>query len=68
MSCALRGRVDGILLTGGMSHSRRLTDAIAESVDWIAPVKVFAGEDELRALAEGALRVLRQEEPGPRIR
>ncbi len=64
MSCALRGRVDGILLTGGMSHSRRLTDAIAESVDWIAPVKVFAGEDELRALAEGALRVLRQEEPG----
>jgi butyrate kinase len=64
MSCALRGRVDAILLTGGMSHSQRLTEAIIASVSWIAPVKVFPGEDELRALAEGALRVLRGEEPG----
>jgi butyrate kinase len=64
MSCVLRGRVDAILLTGGMSHSQRLTTAITDAVRWIAPVKVFAGEDELRALAEGVLRVMRHEEPG----
>jgi butyrate kinase len=63
MSCALQGRVDAILLTGGMSHSQRLTSALQESVQWIAPVKVYPGEDELQALAEGVLRVLRHEEP-----
>jgi butyrate kinase len=63
MSCALRGRVDAILLTGGMSNSQRLISAISEAVRWIAPVKIFAGEDELRALAEGVLRVMRHEEP-----
>lgn len=63
MSCALRGRVDAILLTGGMSHSQRLASALQEAVQWIAPVKIYAGEDELRALAEGVLRVIRHEEP-----
>jgi butyrate kinase len=62
MACALQGRVDAILITGGMAHSQRLTDAIFECVRWIAPVKVFAGEDELKALAEGVLRVMHQEE------
>jgi butyrate kinase len=63
MSCVLRGRVDAILLTGGMSHSQRLTFAITEAVKWIAPVRIYVGEDELRALAEGVLRVMRHEEP-----
>ena len=63
MACVLRGRVDAILLTGGMAHSQRLTEAIREAVGWIAPIKIFAGEDELRALAEGVLRVMRHEEP-----
>jgi butyrate kinase len=63
MSCVLRGRVDAILLTGGMAHSQRLTSALQASVQWIAPVKIYAGEDELRALAEGVLRVIRHEEP-----
>jgi butyrate kinase len=62
MACALCGRVDAILLTGGMAHSQRLTVAVSEAAGWIAPVKVYAGEDELRALAEGALRVIRDEE------
>jgi butyrate kinase len=62
MACVLGGKVDAILLTGGMAHSRRLTEAITRSVSWIAPVRVYAGEDELRALAEGALRVLHHEE------
>ncbi|MFH1153677.1 MAG: butyrate kinase [Pseudomonadota bacterium] len=60
----LRGEVDGILLTGGMAHDTYLTNAIAERVSYIAPVRVFPGEFEMEALASGALRVLTgQEEP-----
>lgn len=59
----LFGRVDAILLTGGMSHVEPLSRAIEERVSWVAPVHVYPGEDELPALAEGALRVLRGEEP-----
>jgi len=62
MACALHGRVDAIVLTGGMAHSERLTTGIKGRVGWIAPVKVYAGEDELRALAAGALRVVRRDE------
>jgi butyrate kinase len=43
-------------------------DAVRRRVAWIAPVRVYPGEDELRALAEGALRVLRGEEPARRYR
>jgi len=63
MACALRGRVDAILLTGGMSHSKRLTSSLQEAVQWIAPVRIYPGEDELQALIEGVLRVIRHEEP-----
>jgi len=62
MATVLNGRVDAILLTGGMAHSRRLCSAIIERVAWIAPVKIYPGEEDLRALAAGALRVLRGEE------
>ena len=62
MAAALRGRVDGILLTGGMTHSKKLVANLRSYVYWIAPLHVYAGEDELQALAEGALRVLRGEE------
>ncbi len=71
MSCVLQGRVDAILLTGGMSHCQRLTTAVSDAVKWIAPVTIYAGEDELRALVEGVLRVMRHEEQsrefGPEI-
>lgn len=60
---ALEGRVDRIVLTGGLAHSSLLTGWIAEQVAWIAPVAVYPGEDEMAALAAGALRVLRGEEP-----
>lgn len=62
MACVLNGRVDAILLTGGMARSERLCAAISERVGWIAPLKIYVGEDELRALAEGALRVMRKQE------
>jgi len=62
MATVLDGRVNAILLTGGMARSEKLIAAIREAVEWIAPVVVYPGEDELEALAAGALRVLRGEE------
>jgi len=62
MVAVLEGRVDAIILTGGLAKSTRFTGAIKNRVSLIAPIKVFPGEDELRALAEGALRALRGEE------
>lgn len=62
MAAALHGRVYAVLLTGGMAHSDRLIATVHEYVSWIAPVVRYPGEDELQALAEGALRVLRHEE------
>jgi len=62
MAAVLRGHVDAVLLTGGMAHSTKLVEAVTESVRWIAPVSTYPGEDELQALSEGTLRVLRGEE------
>lgn len=61
MATALKGDVDAILLTGGIAHSKRVTDFIADHVDYIAPIYVYPGENELRALAENAFAVLRGE-------
>ena len=62
MAAVLRGRVDAVLLTGGMAHSDGFRSAIREAVEWIAEVRAYPGEDELLALAEGTLRVLHGEE------
>jgi len=62
MATVLHGKVDAVLLTGGMAHSERLIATLRERIGWIAPVAVYAGEDELQALVEGVLRVLRGEE------
>lgn len=63
-SCAavLRGKVDGIILTGGIAHDKIFTQWIKERVEFISQVYIYPGEDELTALAEGGLRVLRGEE------
>ncbi len=58
MSTALKGDVDAILLTGGMAHSQRITDFVAEHVEFIAPIYVYPGEDELLTLAENALAAI----------
>ncbi len=58
----LKGKIDGIILTGGLAHSKMLTEWIKERVDFIADVFIYPGESELEALAQGALRVLRGEE------
>lgn len=62
MSAVLCGKLDRIILTGGMAHSERLVEAIRERVGFIAPFAVVPGEEEMEALAMGALRVLRGEE------
>jgi butyrate kinase len=62
MATVLSGKVDAILLTGGMVHVTKLCEAIEERVKFIAKVYRFPGEDELVALAEGGLRVLTGEE------
>lgn len=58
----LCGKVDAILLTGGIAYSKAVTEAIKEMVSFIGPVVVYPGEDELLALAQGGLRVLKGEE------
>ncbi|MCL2753572.1 MAG: butyrate kinase, partial [Defluviitaleaceae bacterium] len=58
MAASACGDVEAILLTGGIAHGKPITDEITRRIGFIAPVHVYAGEDELTALAEGAHRVL----------
>ena len=62
MAGVLHGKVDGILLGGGMVHNKELVAQITESCSWIAPVTAYPGEFELEAMAAGAIRVLKGEE------
>ena len=59
----LYGKVDAILLTGGMAHSEYITSRLRERVEFLAPVHIYPGEDELEALALNALGALRGELP-----
>ncbi|MFQ8689380.1 MAG: butyrate kinase, partial [Blautia sp.] len=58
----VNGKVDYILLTGGLAYAKRLTQMIRERVSFLAPIVELPGENEMQALANGALRVLRGEE------
>lgn len=62
MVAVLEGRVDAIVLTGGLAYSNRFTGNIKQRVDQIARVLVYPGEDEMLALSEGVLRVLQGKE------
>lgn len=57
------GAVDRVILTGEIAHSKRLTDSLTKRIKFIAPVEVVPGTFEMKALAEGALRMLKGEEP-----
>lgn len=61
-SAVLSGKVDRIIITGGMAHDSRLVGWISDRVDFIAPVSIYPGENEMAAMAEGALRILTGEE------
>jgi butyrate kinase len=67
MAAVLEGKVDAVLLTGGMAHSERVVTRLRGLIGWIAPVAVYPGEDELRALADGVFRVLDGEEEAKRL-
>lgn len=58
MAGVLHGKVDGILLGGGMVHNKELVETITDACSWIAPVTAYPGEFELEAMAAGATRVL----------
>ncbi len=62
MAAVLNGKVDAILMTGGIAYDQKITEMITEKVSFIAPVTLYPGEDELLALAQGALRVMTGEE------
>lgn len=67
-AAVLCGKVDAIILTGGIAYGKEIVDRIKERVEFIAPVVVYPGEDELLALAEGGLRVLKGEEQAKEYR
>ena len=58
----LKGDIDAIILTGGIAHSAKVRDMIKERVGFLGEVLSYPGEDEMSALAEGGLRVLKGEE------
>nr|WP_101495377.1 butyrate kinase [Clostridium acetireducens] len=62
MAAVLKGQVDAIILTGGISHSKRIVNWITNMVNFIAPIEVMPGEMEMLALAQGALRIINNKE------
>ena len=62
LAATVCGKVDRIILTGGIAYSKYVSDYITEHVSFVAPVEVMPGEFEMEALAAGCLRVLRGEE------
>jgi len=62
MATVLKGEVEVIILTGGMSYNEILVNEIKNRVGWIAPIIVYPGEEEMRALAEATIRVINGKE------
>ncbi len=62
MACVLKGNVDQIIVTGGIAYDKAVVSGLKERAGFIAPMTIYPGEDELLALAQGALRVMNGEE------
>ena len=62
MAAVLEGKVDAIILTGGIAYNPYTREILEKKIGFIAPITVYPGEDELLALAQGALRVMHGEE------
>ena len=62
MACVLEGKIDQIIMTGGIAYDKAVVDGIKKRAGFIAPFTVYPGEDELLALAQGGIRVLTGEE------
>ncbi|MDD5309091.1 MAG: butyrate kinase [Deltaproteobacteria bacterium] len=72
MAAVLRGRIDAVVITGGVARSERFVKELSPRIAWLgAPLVLLPGGNEMRALARGALRVLSGEaeaiEMGPYI-
>jgi butyrate kinase len=61
-AAVLEGKVDAVVLTGGLAYDELFVEWVTQRVKFIAPVKCYPGENEMESLVEGALRVLKQEE------
>ncbi|MBI4727181.1 butyrate kinase [candidate division TA06 bacterium] len=62
MATVVKGSVDAIVLTGSFAYFKQFVDWVIERVSWMAPVRVYPGEDEMTALAEAGFRMLKGEE------
>ncbi|MBO4536083.1 MAG: butyrate kinase, partial [Bacteroidales bacterium] len=62
MAAVLKGAVNAILVTGGIAYGKGMMADLASYVDWIAPVKIYPGEDEMGALAHNGLSVMQGRE------
>ena len=62
MACVLKGQIDQIIITGGIAYDKVVVGGLRERAGFLAPITVYPGEDELLALAQGALRVMSGEE------
>lgn len=56
-AAVLKGEVDAIILTGGLAYGKPIVEKISKYISWIAPVKVYPGEDEMGALALNATMI-----------
>ena len=62
MAVVLGGKIDQIILTGGIAYNAITQEYFKNAVSFLAPITIYPGEDELLALAQGALRVMSGEE------
>ncbi|HNY12068.1 MAG TPA: butyrate kinase [Candidatus Wallbacteria bacterium] len=67
MATVLRGKVDAIVLTGGLAHFKELVEWIKERVSFISKVVTYPGEDELASMASGAYRVISGQEQAKKL-
>jgi butyrate kinase len=58
----LKGEIDGIVITGGMAYSERLVSLIKDRVEFLGKIILMPGENEMKSLTLGTLRVLKGEE------
>lgn len=62
MATVLNGKIDQIVVTGGIAYDKGVVAGLKERCEWIAPFTIYPGEDELLALVQGGLRVVNGEE------
>jgi len=61
MCTVLKGKVDSILITGGIAYDKWFVNQIVQRISYIAPIHIYPGEDEMLALAINGLRVVKAE-------